>query len=122
MPGWLEDYYADVDGKDLESYLTRHTDGAVVTFGNNPPAVGKDQIGAAVGGIFAAVESTKHNLTSVYTNDGTTIAEVDAAYTLGDGRTVHVPTAVFFRRDGDLVAELRVYTDLTPVFAESENR
>jgi ketosteroid isomerase-like protein len=116
MADWLQDYYSAVDAKDLDGYLARHTDDALVRFANNPPAIGKEQIGAAVGGIFAAVESTKHDLTQVYTVGETTIAEADAEYTLTDGRSVRIPTAVFLRRDGDLVAELRVYTDLTPVF------
>src|SRR6266536_1576172 len=53
MATWIDDYYADVDAMRLEPYVERHSDDAAVVFGNNPPAVGKQAISAAIGGFWA---------------------------------------------------------------------
>ncbi len=49
MATWIDEYYADVDAMRLEPYVERHSDDAAVVFGNNPPAVGKQAISAAIG-------------------------------------------------------------------------
>jgi ketosteroid isomerase-like protein len=117
MSDWLRDYYADVDKMDLDGYLARHTDDAVVKFGNNPPAVGKDQIAAAIGGFFATVGGMRHHFVEVHESGPTTILEADIEYTRLDGSKVHVPSASFLHRRDELVDQLRIYIDLAPVFA-----
>jgi ketosteroid isomerase-like protein len=116
MSNWLADYYTDVDNMDLEGYLDRHTDDAVVKFGNNPPAVGKQQIGEAIGGFFTTVAGMKHNFVAIHEAGDTTILEADIEYTRLDGSKVRVPSASFLHRRGDLVDQLTIYIDLAPVF------
>ncbi len=116
MSDWLRDYYASVDRMDLDGYLARHTDDAVVKFGNNPPAVGKAQIGEAIGGFFSTVGGMKHRFVAVHEAGDTTILETDIEYTRLDGSKVHVPSASILHRRGDLVDELRIYIDVAPVF------
>ena len=55
MSTWIDDYYADVDAMRLEPYVERHSDDAAVIFGNNPPAVGKEAIRAAIGGFWSMI-------------------------------------------------------------------
>lgn len=120
MGDWLEDFYADVDAKNLQGFLDRQTDDVVVTFGNNPAAVGKEQVGQAIGGFFGTIAAMKHRFVNRITEGDTTVLEADIAYTRLDGSVVNVPSAtVLHRRDG-LVDQLRIYIDLAPVFSPAE--
>jgi ketosteroid isomerase-like protein len=117
MSDWLADFYRDVDAMNLQGFLDRHTDDVVVTFGNNPPAIGKEQVGQAIGGFFQTVDGMKHTFVNVFTDGDTTILEADIEYTRKDGARVNVPSGtVLHRRDG-LVDRLTIYIDLAPVFA-----
>jgi ketosteroid isomerase-like protein len=120
MGDWLRDYYADVDNMDLDPYVNRHTDDAVVTFANNPPAAGKGQIADAIGGFFQSIGGLTHHFTEVHTDGDTTILEADVEYTRLDGSTVTIPSASVLHRRGDLVDALRIYIDLAPLFAPAQ--
>jgi ketosteroid isomerase-like protein len=114
---WLREYYDDVDNMRLDAYLARHTDDVTVVFGNNPPAVGKDQVGQAIGGFWELIDGMRHNFVNVYEDDGATILQAEIDYERKDGQTVRVPATSILQREGDLVNDLRIYIDLTPVFA-----
>jgi ketosteroid isomerase-like protein len=116
-PQWLRDYYDDVDNMRLEPYLAHHTDDVKVTFGNNPTAVGKEQVGEAIGGFWQAIGGLRHTFRHVYEDNGTTIVEASIDYTRRDGNVVTVPATSVLEREGDLVSDLRIYIDLAPVFA-----
>src|SRR6266540_4061819 len=60
MATWIDEYYADVDAMRLEPYVERHSDDAAVVFGNNPPAVGKQAISAAIGGFWSMIGGLRH--------------------------------------------------------------
>jgi ketosteroid isomerase-like protein len=117
MSDWLRDYYADVDNMDLDAYVAHHTDDAVVKFGNNPPAVGKEQIAEAIGGFFTTIGGMRHHFVAIHQSGDTTILEADIEYTRLDGTKVRVQSASFLHRRGELVDELRIYIDLAPVFS-----
>jgi ketosteroid isomerase-like protein len=116
-PQWLVDYYQDVDNLRLEAYVARHTDDAVVHFGNNPPAVGKQQIGEAIGGFFSMIGGLSHEFVNVWEQDGTTILEAVVHYRTKDDQHVAVPSVSLLHRQGDLVDSLRIHIDLAPLFA-----
>jgi ketosteroid isomerase-like protein len=117
MSDWLHDYYDDVDNMRLDAFVDRHTDDVVVKFGNNPAAVGKDEVRNSIGYFWTLIGGLKHDFRNVYLDGDTTIVEADIEYTRADGGHVTVPcTSILHRRDG-LVDQLRVYLDLAPVFA-----
>ncbi|HZO36069.1 MAG TPA: nuclear transport factor 2 family protein [Solirubrobacteraceae bacterium] len=120
MSDWVTDYYDDVDNMRLEPYLEHHTDDAVVTFGNNPPAVGKEAIRAAIGGFFSTIGGLKHTFVHSYTDGDTTYLELSIDYTRKDGGIVTVPAASVLHRRGDLVDALRIYIDVAPIYAPAE--
>jgi ketosteroid isomerase-like protein len=119
MPTWIDDYYADVDAMRLEAYLERHSDAAAVTFGNNPPAVGKEAIGATIGGFWSMIGGLRHERRNLwFVNDGdTAVLEVVTHYTTRGGATVSVPCVSLLDRNADgKVTSLRVHIDLAPLF------
>jgi ketosteroid isomerase-like protein len=117
MSDWIEDYFADVDGMRLDAFIDRHTDDAVVTSGNNPPARGKQEIRAAIEGLWGMIDGLSHNVTNRFEEGDTVILESDVTYKRKDGQSVTVPAASFLHRDGELVDRLTFYVDLAPVFA-----
>lgn len=117
MDGWIRDYYADVDAMALEPWLARHTDDVVVTFGNNPPARGKGEVGQAIGGFWQTIGGLRHDIRSAHRDGDTVALEVDVTYERLDGASVVVPCASVLHRRGALVDSLNVYIDLAPVFS-----
>jgi hypothetical protein len=116
-PQWLVDYYQDVDNMALEPYVERHTEDAVVHFGNNPPAVGRQQISESIGGFFGMIGGLRHEFVNVWEQDGTTILEAVVHYRTKDDQRVAVPSVSLLHRQGDLVDSLRIHIDVAPLFA-----
>ena len=120
MSDWFRAYFDDVDHMRLDEWVARHSDDVVVTFGNNPPAHGKEAIARDVGQFWSMIGGLKHNFLNTWEVDGTTILESNVDYTRADGSHVTVPVTSILHRNGDLVDALRVYADLGPVFAAPE--
>jgi ketosteroid isomerase-like protein len=120
MDDWLRDYYDDVDNMRLDAFVDRHTDDVVVKFGNNPPAVGKDEVRQAIGYFWTLIGGLRHEFVNVFAEGDTTILEAEIDYTRKDGGHVTVPCTSILHRRGEFVDQLRVYLDLTPVFAPPE--
>lgn len=121
MSTWIDDYYADVDAMRLEAFVERHSDDAAVVFGNNPPAVGKEAIGANIGGFWSMIGGLRHERRNLWVvNDGATaVLEVVSHYTTKGGAAVAVPCVSILDRDADgKVTSLRVHIDLAPLFAQ----
>jgi ketosteroid isomerase-like protein len=121
MSTWIDDYYADVDAMRLAEFVDRHSDDAVVVFGNNPPSVGKDAIGAAIGGFWSMLGGLRHERRNLwFVNDGATaVLEVVTHYTTKGGAAVGVPCVSILDRNADgKVSSLRVHIDLAPLFAQ----
>jgi ketosteroid isomerase-like protein len=119
MSTWIDDYYADVDAMRLEPFVERHSDDAAVVFGNNPPAVGKEAIRAAIGGFWSMIGGMRHERRNLwFVNDGATaVLEVVTHYTTKGGANVPVPCVSLLDRNADgKVTSLRVYIDLAPLF------
>ena len=119
MSTWIDDYYADVDAMRLEPFVERHSDDAAVMFGNNPPAVGKEAIRAAIGGFWSMIGGLRHERRNLWVvNDGATaVLEVVTHYTTKGGAAVGGAVRLHprpgRRRQGHL---LRVHIDLAPLF------
>ena len=119
MSDWLTDYYADVDGMRLQPFVDRHTDDAVVQFANMPPSVGKEAIGAAIGGFWSTIGGMRHERRNVwFVDDGrTAVLEVVTHYTTKGGAAVALPcVSILDRAANGLVSSLRVHIDLAPLF------
>jgi hypothetical protein len=120
MSDWITDYYVDVDAMRLDEYVAHHSDDAAVVFANNPPAVGRDAIGAAIGGFWSLVGGMRHEIRNRWdVNDGATaVLEVIVHYTTKGGAAVPLPcVSILDRNAAGQVTSLRVHIDLGPLFA-----
>jgi ketosteroid isomerase-like protein len=117
MGDWIEEYFADVDAMRLDEFVERHTDDAVVSFNNNPPAEGKEQIRETIGGFWQMIDGLSHEIKNRYEDGDTVVLESDVHYKRKDGQEVTIKTVSLLHRDGDLVDRLTFYNDPTPIFA-----
>ena len=120
MSDWITRYYDDVDNQRLDAYVAQHSDDAEVVFGNNPPAVGREAIGQAIGGFWSMIGGLRHERRNLWLeNDGSTaVLEVLVHYTTHGGAEVAVPcVSILDKNDDDQITSLRVHIDLAPLFA-----
>ncbi|MTD56886.1 nuclear transport factor 2 family protein [Amycolatopsis pithecellobii] len=122
MSDWVTDYFADVDAMRLDAYVARHTEDAVVVFGNNPPAVGKTAIGEAIGGFWSIIGGLRHERIHLwFVDDGdTAVLEALVHYQTKGGHEFAFPAVSILDRKDGLVSSLRIHIDLGPLFAQIE--
>ena len=123
MSDWITDYYADVDAMRLEPFVERHTEDAVVVFGNQPPTRGLAAIHDAFEGFFGMIGGMRHEVHHRWdVDDGNTvILEVTTHYTTTGGTAVPLPCVSILDRAPDgRVSSLRIHIDLAPLFAAME--
>jgi len=114
----IKRYYEAVDAMDLETFKSMHSRNAKVTFGNFPAAEGPDQIAGAIGQFWSTIRGLKHEFINRWDHAGESILEVAVTYTRQDGQSVTLPCVTILKPDGDKVGELRIFTDVAPVYAE----
>ena len=120
MSDWITDYYADVDAMRLEPFVARHTEDAVIVFGNQPPTVGTAAIREAFAGFWGMIGGLRHEVHHRWDVDGgdTAILEVTVHYTTRGGAAVPLPcVSVLDRASDGRVSSLRIHIDLAPLFA-----
>src|SRR5512139_1315171 len=84
---WWERLFAKIDGKDVSGFLGFLTEDAEFRFANNPPAIGREAVGAVVGGFLGAIGGSRHRFIHAW-EDGTSAAcEGEVTYTRHDGST-----------------------------------
>jgi ketosteroid isomerase-like protein len=119
VPQWLVDLYAQVDAAELNAYLEKYADDAVLRFGAAPAVRGKAAIREALGHGHAR-HAMAHTFTNVWTVGDTSICEFAVRYTMrDDGRVVDLPSLAILRRrpSDELIDDMRVYIDPTPLDA-----
>lgn len=119
MSDWVTEYFTDVDAMELQSFVDRHAEDAVVVFGNNPPAAGKDAISAAIGGFWSMIGGLRHDRRNLwFVDDGSAVLEASVHYWTRAGTELVMPcVSLLDRRADGLVTSLRVHIDLAPLFA-----
>ena len=120
MSDWLTDYYNDVDGMRLQPFVDRHTDDAIVQFANFPPSVGKEAIGAAIGGFWSTIAGLRHVRRNLwFVNDGNTaVFEALLHYKTKGGAEVALPCVSLLDRAADGLGDHEAHPALRPGAAD----
>jgi len=104
------------EAMDIESAMTYFTEDALYRFSNHPPAVGK----AAIASVIEAdrlnrLARTSFEIDEIWEIDDAVICQMETTH-LGDrGKAIAIPCAVVFRMEDDLVREMRIYIDTSPL-------
>ena len=112
-PPWIADFYAAVDANDGPGALARMTPDVRLRFASRAPAEGRDAAAATLGDFHRGFERVSHRIHHVWSDASTFICEFTATYTLHDGSQLPLPSMTVLERDGDAIAEMRVYLDET---------
>jgi Domain of unknown function (DUF1857)/SnoaL-like domain len=118
----IKQYYEAVDAMDLETFKSMHSQKARVIFANFPAAEGPDQIAGAIGQFWSTISGLKHKFINRWDHPEESILEVAVSYKCKDGQTVTLPCITILKPDGDKVGELRIFTDVAPVYAEQASQ
>ena len=113
----VKNYYAVVDAMDLEKFGPLHTEDVRLRFGNAETVVGRDAVVRGIADFWGAIKGLRHNFVQTWEDGNVEIVEALIDYTRHDGRVVTVPCTSILRKRGDLLQDLRIYIDISPVFA-----
>jgi hypothetical protein len=119
---YVANLFDAVDALDATAFAARFTEDGTFRFGNAPAVVGRQQIAESVAGFFSAIGGLKHAIVGVWSGawegGAVTSVETTVTYRRKDATvTDAIPVTSTLRMRGDLIADFRVFADISPVFA-----
>ncbi len=106
------------ESMNVENFVKFYTDDALYQFSNFPVVYGPQGIRDASVDFLKKVEQVYHHMKNMWeVEDDTVIAEMEVTYIRYDGKVFTLPCCDTIRFKGDKVQELRIYMDISPVFA-----
>jgi hypothetical protein len=120
---WVSGVFYAVDARDTAAVMKLFADDPTMRFGNAEPAVGREQVEAAVAGFFAMVAGLRHEITGVWTGTwpGGEVRSIesDVTYTRHDGSLVGpLPATTTLRLDEiGRIKHYQIFMDVSPLFA-----
>ena len=111
---------AAIDAGELALATNYLRDDVTVLFGNFAPLTGAatfTQLFQHFTSSLRAVRHEIHHIWPVATDPDVLVATMTAHYTRNDGERVSLPCCNVFRMCGGLIAEYRVYMDISPAMA-----
>lgn len=115
---FAQSVFAAVDSMDGERLATFLTPDAAFTFGNNETVAGGAAIAGYVNGFFSTIAGLSHKIVDVWQQENTLITRLAIDYTRKDGKVVHLPCANIWVMKGELIADYRIYMDVSLVYAQ----
>ena len=110
--------FAAIDANDAAAFVGHLTDDAVFRFGSAPPVRGRANVQAAVDGFFGTIAGCSHNVQNVLSGGSTQICEGEVTYRRHNGTETTLPFVDVFEFEGDLIAQYKIYMDISPLYAE----
>lgn len=115
---WYLAYLRAMDNLDIDSYAAYLAEECEMQFGNNPTVKGKSNIIQALKVFWDTIAGNEHNLQNIFGNDQTFVLEALNTFKCKDGRTVTIPAVAITQRNAEgFVTSVRLFMDITPVFA-----
>ena len=108
--------FATVDRMDAAGFSKFFIEDGLFKFGNAPTAKGRSEITSAVEQFFASIKDLEHRVLENWSDGGAEIYEVEVTYTRHDDSHVDLMAACLFRMQGDLIADYRIYMDISPLY------
>lgn len=111
-------YLEAMDAKDIDKYGKFLSAGIIVQFNNDDPMDGKKIVLQGLDKYWQSFGSIEHDLTNIYGRDANFVLEALNHYERADGKKVTVKAVAFTDMDENgLVKSVRIYQDVSPVFA-----
>ena len=104
------------EAMDVESAMTYFTEDALCRFGNHPPAVGKAAIASLIqASQFSRSARTSFEINEIWEIDDAVICQMETTHMCDRCKAIAIPCAIVFRMEDDLVREMRIYIDASPL-------
>jgi hypothetical protein len=117
----LLELYRHVDALDAPAFAAAFVERGSMTFGNQPPAQGRDAIRRGLEAFFVLLDGMTHEVLGLWPFDDGFAMEARVHYRVkGVAEPVAVSGATLLRTEGDRLVDVRVYYDLAPVFAAAQ--
>ena len=115
---WYLRYLETMDARDVEAYGRFLAETCELRFNNEPPTEGPEAILDRLREYWKSFGTLEHDLLNIYGSDRKFMLEALNAYTRLDGRPVTCrAVALTDRDDAGLVTSVRLYTDVSALFA-----
>ena len=102
----------------VDEALTMFTENAQYRFGNYPPAVGREGIrAAATASHLEAIKGCRFNIQGLWEFGDVVVCEMEIEYIRTDDSVLTLPCTDVFRMEGNLIKDMRIYMDPSPLFA-----
>ncbi len=111
---------AALDAGDMPDVLRLMTHDVRFRFGSADTTVGHDGVTKSLAKLAPVVASLSHKLLQVWTVEApepAVLCEMDVTYQRHDGSVVTLPCFDLIRMRDGLIADCRIYMDITPVFS-----
>lgn len=119
---WVREAYDDCDEADPAAYAAHFAEDATVVW-NGDAIEGRSDVESWFDGFFGVdVTGLEHEVTGLWSlptggdADALVAMESDVHYDLPSGEEVVCPATTMLERDGDAIAEARIYLDPAPVY------
>ncbi|MBH8563059.1 nuclear transport factor 2 family protein [Nostoc sp. CENA67] len=100
-----------------ERYVTFLTESAQFRFGNFDTLVGHNAIKDSLVNFCQQVKSIYHDIKREWEFGDVVFLDMEVTYYRLDGTAVTLPVMDFFQFKGNLIQELGIYMDISPLFA-----
>jgi limonene-1,2-epoxide hydrolase len=101
----------------IDEAVKQFTENSYYRFGNAPPAVGREAISQLTkSSHFAQIIGLSFDIRAIWEQNNIVICEMEISYTRTDGRILTLPFTDIFHIEGNLVREMRIYIDPSPLF------
>jgi phage gpG-like protein len=115
---WLQNKYLAVDGRNRVDFGKHLAENCTLQFGNNPLAVGKEELLNGIGQFWKSINGLNHNFVNVVGTDNHLVLEALIDYTRTDNKVVQIPCVTMIERnDEGLATSIRIFLDVAPVYA-----
>ena len=104
------------DEMNVEKSLHFCTEDILYKFGNLPTVVGKQGIREASAGFLENFQSLKHEIKSIWEVGEIVVVAMEIHYTRRDQKKFTLPCCNIFCMQGEMVAAMQIYMDISPVF------
>ncbi len=114
---WYEQYFRCVDSMKMDDVVAFFADDIELVFGNGPSVKGRDQVRTLLSGFWKSIVGIKHQVSHVFEDHDHLIVEATVTYTLPTDMVISVPCATVMRVVDGLMKDLRIYIDLSLLYA-----
>lgn len=103
--------------KSPEEFASYFAEDAVYRMGNREPIVGQNNILESSKQFRSRLKGVSHDIKHIWELGETVVCEMQATYTRSDDSTVTLPCMDVIHFDGDKFKTMKIYMDISPVFA-----